>query len=215
VFDLLRNAPCRVECIVARGSTPMAGVTITWEPADLSTGRVRRGDLLQTDSDGRATGQMAGGQAGSIVLRSAYQLVLGTREFPDGLPAGGALVERFDVAAGRIVVELPSGVAIPDRGALWVKLRGGTTEKPIHDQVIFGTPNHPVAGMRGGAWTTATVDLGDVAAGDYEISVHAMRSEPAPGGRPDEWMEVTFLTLDARPVRVEANATTRVELKMP
>jgi len=42
-----------------------------------------------------------------------------------------------------------------------------------------------------------------------------MRSEPAPGGEANAWFDVTFLTAVSRPLRVEAGATVRLELKSP
>jgi hypothetical protein len=131
-----------------------------------------------TDEDGVASGSIPGGSNGTLIARSENQLILG-RSAPVELVAGLLFETEIAVHSGELVVQFPATLVVPDVGAFIVTLNGGP-DGTASFQFLHCSTAHAPFRMTKLVWKEPRCSLGDIAAGEYTVSVQLQFLEDTP-----------------------------------
>ncbi len=213
VIDLVAMAPCTVELEILSAGKPVPNLRVVW----ISTSERTWGNNATSftcDEKGIARGLAPSVEPGRIEVQTMLGRRLHEIVVPVGLPAGGLHRERIELALGRLVIELPRDVAVPEMGAVNVRLARDTDPQSVmyytkgENMRMFGAGNEL-------AWTSATIEMEAVPSGEYVLTLSASafnRKDDMPQGRFDT---TSLYELPDRPVRIESGRTTTVDLRRP
>ncbi len=213
VIDLVATAPCTVELEIVGGGKPVPGVRALWISTSERTWNNNVTTLLY-DERGVARGLAPSGEPGRLEVQTMLGRRLHQIDVPVGLPAGGLHRERIELTLGRLVIELSRAVAIPEMGAVNVRLARDTDLQSVmyftkgENMRMFGDTSEL-------AWTSTTIEVETVLAGEYVLTLSATafsRTDEMPQGRFDT---TSLFELPHRPVRIESGKTTTVDLRTP
>jgi hypothetical protein len=175
VLDVGALVPARVTVRVTRGGLPVQGVQVIGS-CEATRQESRIGDA--TDLHGVATGNCTPCDAVRFNVLSELQLPLGEATTAIRVPAGESIDVSVSVNAGRARVEFPAGFVVPPRARAVVIV--GVPGSPEQSRVVTcSTPDCPM--MFGASWKESAIDLGELRAGEYELSVDVAQASEAKG----------------------------------
>lgn len=212
VIDLVAKAPCTVELELVCAGRPVTGVRVTWSGTAERTWSSNDRPIVSAER-GIARGLVPGGEPGKLLLQSKFGRTIHEIAVPAGLPAGGLHRERVELALGKLVIELPRDLAIPDIGTVNVFLLRGADPQYLN----FHTKSAamPFFGDAALAWTSATLEADTIPAGEYVVSVDATvwaQMENMPAG---QMQTKSVFAIQGRSIRIESGQTTTVDLRTP
>ncbi len=168
VVDARAPPPCTVTLHVTRGGKPVAGVGLSASSKNAQHDRNRGFGIVPSDADGTVTGSVAGGSVCDLRAWSSTNCALAA--FDDvAMPAGGHVERTLELHTGKLLVELPADLVIPDNGEIVVHLKGGPD---AWIQVHAYTPHCVMLNHSGLAWTSSSFDCGEMPAGDFDATVN-------------------------------------------
>lgn len=208
VVDLSSRAPCEVSVRVVRAGRPFAGVQVGWGELR-GEHRPQHGELGTSDADGVVRGRCAPGDARIFLATSASGAVFAWTE-PTTLSSGASHDAVLDVVAGELEIELPEGFVLPEQASLNAWLRDPDGKGPW-TTMSAATPGASFPRVEATVWDGRVVALGLVAAGEYELGVHASSMSTAPSD-PNSWIPTLLLESAPQRITIRANETTRVRI---
>ncbi len=136
---------------------------------------------LPTGADGRTSGTIPACDAIELEAVSAAGLRIGRAREPVVIVAGGTSEAEIDIVAGELTLAFPEGFRVPEKGIAYVILRPPAEEAQDFQMTTLATSDNPFFGSNL-EWKGTTVDLGLVAAGEYEVTVQVSRLVPRDQG---------------------------------
>lgn len=208
LVDLGARAPCEVRVRVVRAGKPLAGAQVGWGELR-GEHRRQEGELGTSDADGRVRGLCPPGDARIFLAKSASGVVFAWTA-PTTLASGASHDAVLDVVAGELEIELPDGLVPPEQGSLNAWLRDPAAKGPWIT-MSAATPGASFPRLEATVWDGRVVALGLVAAGEYELGVHASSMSTAPSN-PNSWILALLLESAPQRITIRANETTRVQI---
>ncbi|MBK7877899.1 MAG: carboxypeptidase regulatory-like domain-containing protein [Planctomycetes bacterium] len=209
VIDLAGSAPCDVLVRVLRDGRPAPGVRVRWDFV-AEVGHVDR--PLVTDEHGLARGQLGGGTRGRFVAVAPSGIELARSAEERVLPAGATFEETLSIAAGELVLEFPADFAVPEAGVIHVRLRSPDAPAGTSTNVQVPTAGSPFARFSELRWTSRRVELGQLAAGTYELFVSAQELAPASSPEGARYTSKALGQPVQRSIEVRAGETTVISM---
>ena len=175
VLDVGALVPARVTVHVTRGGLPVEGVQVIGY-CEATRQENRIGEL--TNAHGMATGNCAPGDAVRFSALSNAQLLLGEQATAVRVSAGESIDISLAINAGRARVQFPAGFVVPPRARAVVILdtEGSHARRRV---VMCETPDCPM--KIGVEWKDPAIDLGEIAQGEYELSVDVSQASESTG----------------------------------
>jgi Carboxypeptidase regulatory-like domain len=174
VIDVAPLYPARVSVHVSRAGDPVEGVRVV---AECETTKEQTWIGTATDAKGDVSGECTPCDAVRFRALSALQLPLGEIDARP-VAAGARLEITLSIANGRARIEFPGGFIIPPRSQAVAVLDAADTRR-VSGVVECSSADYPIP--IGAVWKDPTIDLGEIAPGEYTISVNVTQLSEGSG----------------------------------
>ncbi len=176
IIDASASAPCTLIVHVNRGGHPARGVGVGVRILS----RVKAGNWIgwplgKCDDTGTVTGQVDGDL--TLVLEATTEsgdpLVDLVRDLQTA--PGGRIERTFEIVLGKLTVELPAAMELPDKGLMRVALESPGRETRFATATTAAAPGSYHGNMD---WNGRTIAFGEFGPGTYDATVTVQRFEP-------------------------------------
>jgi hypothetical protein len=175
VLDVASLCPARVRVRVVQGGRPMEGVRVR-AYCDALQQEIPIG--TQTDAQGEVSGECAPCSAARFAAYSALDLQLGERADVAQIQAGASVDVELALASGRARLEFPAAYVIPPRASAFAWILASNAKR-AGGFLTFGTVDSLMTTHL--LWKDRVVDIGDVAPGEYSVTVRVQQQREAAG----------------------------------
>lgn len=209
-IDTAQFEPSTVRVRVLRGGRPAVGLRVRGERIDLTDlgSRTFTRSSPEVDAEGWARFEIDGGTHFDLVVLDA-DAAAKLAVVPKLLAVAGQTIERVvEVRVGSLVLVLPPALAVPeDSWSAWVRLTSdGQPALHLHARPTSDTRLPSVK-----RWSNGTIDLGELPAGTYQMSLQFQRTVDDPAVAPRRKMEPLRPAHEAT-ITIEDGVTSRFEV---
>jgi len=178
LVDATRSTPCTVVVRLTRAGQPAAGIGVSVR--NRKEGGAWSGWNLGTSSDdGVVSGKVDGDTTFDLVAVTAAWIDLGVIASDVVATPGGRIEHVFEISTGRLELQLPAGLRVPERGRVTLMLVAPGRDT---SHLVAVTPGGARRPQVSATWSGNPIDFGELRPGEYEATVHVQRTEG--GGAP-------------------------------
>jgi hypothetical protein len=184
VLDVSSLLPARVTVRVTRDGRAVEGVRVR----GVCEGTRREIPIgAATDAQGEIHGECPPCDAVRFEVISAVDLTLGASASALSVAAGVQLDVDIAIASGRARLEFPAGFVVPPRSMAFVLIdpaesKDGGAKGRGRKLVTCGTSDQPMHARI--EWKDRTIDLGEIAPGEYDVSANVQQQGDGPNAVP-------------------------------